>query len=177
MGRGCKPGLLVDEATVKGFSKPWSILIDSGASCNYARRRSLEGNQQYAEALTAHKGDSITVRLATGSRVTVPKVPLNLGIKFLDFDSIERCLVLDLDSRYDLILGMAWLEHHEPWSDWRSKTLSATRNVPSNVLESHETTFARQQKQYWREPLTEDVNVLDIGMSELVNSDVENMNT
>ena len=38
-------------------------------------------------------------------------------------------------------------------------------------------TFARQQKHYWREPLTEDVNVLDIGMSGLTNSNVENMNS
>ena len=105
--------MLVATATVKGFEKPWSILINSGASGNYVRRQSLEGNQRYAEALKAHESDVITVRLATGTRVTVPKVPLNLGIKFLDFDSIERCLVLDLDSRYDLILGMAWIERHE----------------------------------------------------------------
>ena len=167
--------MLVAEATIKGFDKTWSILVDSGASCNYARRRSLEGNQRYAEALIAHKSYNITVRLATGSRVTVPKVPLNLGVKFLDFDSIERCLVLDLDSRYDLILGMAWLERHEPWIDWRSKTLGATRNVPSEVLESHEPTFARQQKRYWREPLTEDVNVLDIGITELMYSNVNDI--
>ena len=72
---------------------------------------------------------------------------------------------------------MACLERHEPWIDWGSKTLGATRNVPSEALESHEPTFARQQKHYWREPLTEDVNVLDIGMSELTNSNVENMNS
>ena len=143
--RGYNPGLLVAEAIVKGFEKQWSILIDSGASCNHARRRSLEGSQRYAEALKAHEGDSITVRLETGSRVTVPKVPLNLGVKFMDFDSIERCLVLDLDSRYDLILGMAWLERHEPWIDWRSKILGATRNALSEALESHEPTFSKQQ--------------------------------
>ena len=80
--REYKPGLLVASATIKGFEKPWSILIDSGASGNYARRRSLEGNQHYAEALKAHEGDLITVRLATGTRVTVPKVPLNLDVKF-----------------------------------------------------------------------------------------------
>ena len=140
--RGYKHGLLVAEATVKGFEKQWSILIDSGASCNYDRRRFLERSERYAEALKAHEGDSITVRLATGSRVTVPIVPLDLRVKFLDFDSIERCLVLDLDSRYDLILGMACLERHEPWIDWRSKTLGASRNVPSEALESHEPTFA-----------------------------------
>ncbi|CAI5739863.1 unnamed protein product [Peronospora farinosa] len=133
MEQDYKPGLLVVSATVKGFEKPWSILIDSGASGNYVRRRSLEGSQLYAEALEAQEGDSITVRLATGVRVTVPKVPLNLGVKLLDFNSVERYLVLDLDSRYDLILGMAWLERHEPWIDWRSKTLGATRNVPSKL--------------------------------------------
>ena len=95
----------------------------------------------------------------------------------MDFDSIERCLVLDLDLRYDLILGTAWLKRHEPWIDWRSKTLGATRNVPSEALERNKPTFARQQKHYWREPLTEDVTVLDIGMSELTNSNVENMNS
>ena len=61
-GREYKPGLLVAQATVKGFEKPWSILIDSGASCNYARRLSLKENQHYVEALKAHEGDVITVR-------------------------------------------------------------------------------------------------------------------
>uniref|UniRef100_H3GYR8 Reverse transcriptase domain-containing protein n=1 Tax=Phytophthora ramorum TaxID=164328 RepID=H3GYR8_PHYRM len=128
--RVCKPGLLVVEATVKGFDKPWTILIDSGASGNYARRSTMEGSRQYAEALVARTSDIITVRLATGTRVTVPKVPVSLGVKFLDFDSVERCLVLDLDSRYDLILGM----------------------------------------RYWREHWTETVNVLDIGVSELIDT-------
>ena len=104
---GCKPGLLIVTATVKGFEKPWSILIDSGASNNYVRRRSLEGSQQYAEALNAQEGDSITVCLASGTRITVPRIAINLSIKFCDFDDVERCLVLDLDSRYDLILE--WL--------------------------------------------------------------------
>ena len=72
---------------------------------------------------------------------------------------------------------MAWLERHEPWIDWRSQTLGAARNVPSESLESHGPTFARQQKHDWREPLTEVVNVLDIGMYELTNSNVGNMNS
>ena len=52
----------------------------------------------------------------------------------------------------------------------------ATRNVPSEALEIHEPTIARQQKHYWRSTLTDDVNVLDIGMSELINSNVYDMN-
>ena len=72
-----------------------------------------------------------------------------MGVKFFDLDSVERCLVLDLYSRYDLILGMAWLERHEPWIDWRSKTVGATRTAPGEALKSHEPTSARDQKRYW----------------------------
>ena len=43
--REYKSGLLVASATIKGFEEPWSILIGSGASGNYVRRRSLEGSQ------------------------------------------------------------------------------------------------------------------------------------
>ena len=67
---------------------------------------------------------------------------------------------------------MAWLERHEPWVDWRSKTLGATRTAPSEALESHEPTSARKQKRYWREPRPDMVSVLDIGMSELHDSNV-----
>ena len=84
-------------------------MIDSGASGNYARCCSLKGNPRYVEALKAYKGDTITVRLATGTLVTTPRVSVNLGVTFFDYDSIGRCLVLDLDSRYYLIIGMLGL--------------------------------------------------------------------
>ena len=90
-----KPGLLVAKVTVKGFDQPWSILIDSGSSGNYFRRCSLEGNPRYVDALEAQKFATITVRLATGTLVTAPKLPVNLGVKPFNFDGIERCLVLD----------------------------------------------------------------------------------
>ncbi|GMF59962.1 unnamed protein product [Phytophthora fragariaefolia] len=99
------------------------------------------------------------------------KVPVDLGVKFLDFDSVERCLFLDLDARYDLILGMAWLERHKPWLDWRSKTLGATHFSPSGALARQESTSARKQKRFWRELWTETVNVLDIGMSETMDTE------
>ncbi|OWZ14113.1 hypothetical protein PHMEG_00012447, partial [Phytophthora megakarya] len=116
--RECKPGLLVVEATVKGFDKPWILLIDSGASGNYVRRSTVEGSV------------TLSLFVLRRVRVTEPKVPLDLGVKFLDFDSTEHCLILDLDQRYDLILSMAWLERHEPWIDWRSMTLGATHFLP-----------------------------------------------
>ncbi|GMF36534.1 unnamed protein product [Phytophthora fragariaefolia] len=75
----------------------------------------------------------------------VPKATVDLGIEFLDFDCVERCLALDLDTRYDFILGVAWLERHELWIDWRSKTLDATHFSPSGALASHEPTSARKR--------------------------------
>ncbi|KAG2922793.1 hypothetical protein PC117_g15885 [Phytophthora cactorum] len=138
----CKPGLLVVQANVKGFEKPWRVLIDSGASGNYDRRSTLEGSQQYAEALKVQTRDTI-------SRGTL------FGL-----------------SRYDLILGMAWLERHWPWIDWRSKTLGATHFAPSGALASHGPTPARKQKRLWRGHKAESALVLDIGMSELVNNEV-----
>ena len=58
--REYKSGLLVASVTIKGFEELWSILIDSGAPGNYVRRRSLEGSQQYAEALKAHEFDFLS---------------------------------------------------------------------------------------------------------------------
>ena len=66
---------------------------------------------------------------------------------------------------------MAWVNRHEPWIDWRSKTVGETRHVPSGAFANHEPTTASKQKRYWRDPLTESVSVLNINMSELVDSD------
>ncbi|KAG2920708.1 hypothetical protein PC119_g5894 [Phytophthora cactorum] len=59
----CKPGLLVVPTSVKGFEKPWRVLIDSGASGNYARRSTLEG----VCSMEVQTRDTISVRLATES--------------------------------------------------------------------------------------------------------------
>ncbi|GMF53017.1 unnamed protein product [Phytophthora fragariaefolia] len=66
---------------------------------------------------------------------------------------------------------MAWLESHEPWIDLRSKTLGTTHFSPSGALASHAPTSARKQKRFWREHWTVTVNVLDIGMSEMMNTE------
>ncbi|GMF58219.1 unnamed protein product [Phytophthora fragariaefolia] len=72
----------------------------------------------------------------------------------------------------DMILSMAWLERHEPWIDWRSKTLGATHFSPSGALASHEPISARTQKRFWREHWTETVNVLGIGISEMMDTEI-----
>ncbi|POM78588.1 Hypothetical protein PHPALM_3857 [Phytophthora palmivora] len=90
-------GLLLVHASVRGYGDPFRVLIDSGASKNFARRQTGQ----------------VTVILADGKVVNVPGVRMDLAVKFEDFDSTESFLVLDMD-KYDLILGMPWLEKHKP---------------------------------------------------------------
>uniref|UniRef100_H3GQN2 Reverse transcriptase domain-containing protein n=1 Tax=Phytophthora ramorum TaxID=164328 RepID=H3GQN2_PHYRM len=116
-----------------------TILIDSGASKNFARRRTVaRKSDQFSDALRESKGNGhVLVRLADGTVVEVPKVFMDLSVKFEDFNSTERFLVLDMD-KYDLILGMPWLEKHEPWIDWRGKAIGASRSAATDrALVSH----------------------------------------
>ncbi|POM58561.1 Pol protein [Phytophthora palmivora] len=88
----------------------------------------------YADALRESEGrGQFSVRLADGTVVNVPGVRMDLAVKFEDFDSTEAFLVLDMD-KYDLILGMLWLEKHEPWIDWRGKAIGASLAVSDRAL-------------------------------------------
>ncbi|POM78720.1 Gag protein [Phytophthora palmivora] len=111
-------GLLVVHASERGYGDPFRVLIDSGASTNFARRQTVARNDdKYADALRESKGrGQISVRLADGTVVNVPGVRMDLVVKFEDFDSTESFLVLDMD-KYDLILGIPCLDKREPWID------------------------------------------------------------
>ncbi|GMF38002.1 unnamed protein product [Phytophthora fragariaefolia] len=107
-----------------------TVLIDSGASFNFATNASVARSYALiASAFEASKSKTNeSVRLATGSIVSTRKVTLPLSVKFDDFNSIEPFIVLDMDDRYDLILGIPWIDKHEPWIDWRSRTIGTTHN-------------------------------------------------
>ena len=138
-------GLLVVHGCVRGYDHPFRILIDSGASRNFARRRTVARNSnRLTDALRESKGNgAVSVRLADGKAVTVPNIQMDLAVKFEDFDSLEQFTVLDMDP-YDMILGMPWLEKHEPWIDWRGKAIGASRPaVTDRALVSHVPTSVR----------------------------------
>ncbi|POM79548.1 Pol protein [Phytophthora palmivora] len=91
-----------------------------------------QNGDKYADALRESKGrGQVSVRLADGTVVNVPGVRMGLAVKFEDFDSTESFLVLDM-AKYDLILGMPWLEKHEPWINWRGKAIRASRSAVSD---------------------------------------------
>ncbi|POM66727.1 Gag protein [Phytophthora palmivora] len=99
----------------------------------YSHRQTVARNgDKYADALRESKGrGQVSVRLADGTVFNVPGVRMDLAVKFEDFDSTESFLVQDMD-KYDLILGMPWLEKHEPWIDWRGKAIGASRPAVSD---------------------------------------------
>ncbi|POM58103.1 Hypothetical protein PHPALM_37301, partial [Phytophthora palmivora] len=87
-------GLLVVHASVRGYGDPFRVLIDPGASTNFARRQTVARNGgKYADALRESKGrGQVLVRLADGTVVNVPGVRMDLAVKFEDFDSTESFL-------------------------------------------------------------------------------------
>ncbi|GMF38571.1 unnamed protein product [Phytophthora fragariaefolia] len=99
-----------------------------------------------ADALWENSGAGpVSVRLANGSLVEVSRVLVGLSVKFEDFDSTERFIVLEMD-KYDLILGMPWLEKDEPWIDWRGKAIGASRPALSDrALVSHVPTSSKSK--------------------------------
>ncbi|GMF54635.1 unnamed protein product [Phytophthora fragariaefolia] len=125
-----RSNVVVVTASVKGYPEPMTVLIDSGASFNFATKASVaRNNALYPSALEFSKSNTnVSVRLATGSIVSTRKVTIPLNVTFDDFDSVEPFIVLDMDDRYDLILGMPWLAKHEPWIDWHSRTIGASHN-------------------------------------------------
>ncbi|POM63554.1 Gag protein [Phytophthora palmivora] len=56
--------------------------------------------------------DQVSVRLADGTVVNVPGVRMDLAVKFEDFDSTKSFFALGMD-KYNLILGMPWIENYE----------------------------------------------------------------
>ncbi|KAG2927269.1 hypothetical protein PC117_g14646 [Phytophthora cactorum] len=116
-----------------------------GASKNFARRQTVASNSnKLTNALRESKGKgTVSVQLADGKVITVPRIHMDLAVKFEGFDSLEQFTILEMD-KYDLILRMPWLEKHGPWIDWRGKAIGASRPVVfDRALVSHVPTSVR----------------------------------
>ncbi|POM70274.1 Hypothetical protein PHPALM_13308 [Phytophthora palmivora] len=82
-------GLLVVHASVREYGDPFRVLIDSGASTNFARQTVARNGDKYADALRESEGrGQVSVRLADGTVVNVPGVWMDLAVTFEDFDSM-----------------------------------------------------------------------------------------
>ena len=89
------------------------VLVDCGASNNFVRHQSLDNSKPiYIEREIPPT--RMTVRLATCASVTVMKrvVGISHTLKEVQYD--DDFIVLDLDDKFDIILGLPWLRRYEP---------------------------------------------------------------
>ncbi|KAH9110603.1 hypothetical protein AeMF1_014648 [Aphanomyces euteiches] len=126
-----------------GFPRTLKVLIDCGASENYARKESMMMNKEKLEEAVAKSDGRATVRvkMADGSVAEQPRVLITLPTRVGQFVSDETYFVIDLDERWDLILGMGWLEKHQPTINWKLKTISKSLDANKDLgLVSNEPT-------------------------------------
>ena len=92
-------------------------LVDCGASNNFVQRQSLDNRElEYIEQeITPTR---MTVRLATGASVAVMNrvVGITYTLKGVQYD--DDFIILDLDDKFDVILGITWLRRYKPQVSW-----------------------------------------------------------
>ncbi|KAF1325083.1 Pol protein, partial [Globisporangium splendens] len=127
LGNKAPSEMLVYSADVKGYEKKMTVLVDCGASQNFVSKAALEQSlQAYERLVHSGKREKMIVRLADGSTVHAEGIRVELSFSFCDFVCKETFVVLAMGSKYDLILGMPWLAEHQPWIDWRARTIGSS---------------------------------------------------
>ena len=122
------PKLLMFTCVVKGVADPLRLLIDCGATENFVRSDTVQKN-----VLLAAKVVHAPKKFAT----------IDLSLSLSGFECDTRFVMLDMDDRYDLILGMPWLTMHEPCIDWRARQIyplvlvNKSQPVVWNCVETH----------------------------------------
>ncbi|KAF1334651.1 reverse transcriptase, partial [Globisporangium splendens] len=113
------------EITVEGFTTPLRALLDTGASNNFVRSH-VARELAKVSSEESHSSDlMITVRLATGATVATEKHVTRLRVTHDDGRQMEGDFVwLDLDDKFDVILGMPWLKKYQPIIDWNQQSIS-----------------------------------------------------
>ena len=114
-------------------------LVDCGASNNFVRRQSLEDRRlKFVERVTTPT--RLTVRLATGAYIAVKKRVVGFHYTLEDLQYNDGFIVLGLDDKFDVILGLPWLIKYEPRVSWQHRTVKMPATCSSdsdlmNVLE------------------------------------------
>ncbi|KAF1323115.1 Gag protein, partial [Globisporangium splendens] len=118
--------LIVLKAQVDGIATPLRALVDTGASNNFVRNEVIARHGVFVP--DANEDKTMIVRLANGSTVKMPKRVVRLAIKCEDFRGEDEFILLDLDDKFDLILGMPWLKRYQPSIDWMKMKISVDKS-------------------------------------------------
>jgi hypothetical protein len=133
---GLSTKLIVIELEVEGLPRALRALVDTGASNNFVRSNVVKPLLHNVDSSAIDS--KLIVKLANGSTLTVPKLSIVLSFKFDGQTGKDSFLLLDLDDRFDAILGMPWLSKHRPVIDWTNQSLKFPQGevVPFDVCPS-----------------------------------------
>ncbi|KAI9923181.1 hypothetical protein PsorP6_000442 [Peronosclerospora sorghi] len=107
--------LITLEVKPHGRDVPMRALFDTGASNNFFRTQSLT-LLSFVEVETPRS--MLSVRLATGATVTIPKRVIKTRFELNELSFEDEFIVLDLDDKFDVILGIPWMSKFKPSIDW-----------------------------------------------------------
>ncbi|KAF1322236.1 reverse transcriptase, partial [Globisporangium splendens] len=112
------------EITVEGFTTPLQALLDTGASNNFVRSHVTRELAKVISEESRSSESKITVRLATGATVTTETHVTRLRVTHGGRQMEGEFIWLDLDDKFDVILGMPWLKKYQPIIDWNQQSIS-----------------------------------------------------
>ncbi|KAF1336548.1 reverse transcriptase, partial [Globisporangium splendens] len=118
--------LIVHKVHVDGIATPLRALVDTSASNNFVRNEVIVRHGVFVP--DANEEKTMIVRLANGSTVKMPKRVVRLAIKCEDFRGEDEFILLDLDDKFDIILGMPWLKRYQPSIDWMNMKISVGKS-------------------------------------------------
>ena len=120
--RGDENALITLDVFADGGQTPLVALLDSGASNNFVRREVLEHFDIDVTKLSSH-GSRVSVILADGTKITAPKQSVTLSFVVRGITMKVTFIVLKLNTRFDLVLGMPWFKRFEPVIDWKRQSI------------------------------------------------------
>ncbi|KAF1334018.1 reverse transcriptase, partial [Globisporangium splendens] len=118
--------LIIHRVHVDGIATPLRALVDTGASNNFVRNEVIVRHDVFVP--DANEEKTMIVRLANGPTVKMPKRVVRLAIKCEDFRGEDEFILLDLDDKFDIILGMPWLKRYQPSIDWMKMKISVAKS-------------------------------------------------
>jgi hypothetical protein len=127
--------LIILDLVVEGSNKPFRALLDTGASNNFVRAKSLEDNSIVLPPSGSVAPD-LHVRLADGTQLSVPRSSIELHYSLDGTRESDEFFILDLDERFDAILGLPWCKRHRPVIDWERDSVSFSSSSLDNPIVS-----------------------------------------
>ncbi|GMF57377.1 unnamed protein product [Phytophthora fragariaefolia] len=117
-----KPNLVILKVNSKR-ERSLRALVNCGASNNFVRLQSL-ARLDFEEVELPRS--LLEVRLATGVDVRTEK---RARFSYEEKKFVDELILLDLDDKFDMVLGMPWLARHDPVIDWAKRTIVRFRIV------------------------------------------------